>query len=523
VALKRALETDLRQSRYVNVLDSGRVEDTLRMMRRPIDAAIDEDLGREVCLRAGAKGLVVPGILRAGAAYQLRAALVEPSTSRVVDEVTVTARGREEVLLSSIDELTRELRRRLGESLDSIARTDPPFAQYTTSSLEALDLVERGQRAWGAADPAGAERAFREALQHDPRFAIARGSLGLLLIQFLGQPDEGRAMLTRALEDATEVSQREYLRLRAAHRHFVTGDLEAALDDYRFISELYPDDMVPYNNSGRIFLQQGRFDDAAAMFERAHRIDPRSRVPLWNLWFLSAQRLKDPLGAERAARSLVELMPDNAHAEHMLAWSFVMQRRFDEAEDAMRVTLEIDPAHAWGLPNLGHLLLRRGAAEEAVEVYREVLSRAAEGSLQTDVAHATLCLSLALGASGQEAEARPLAEEAAQAMERRTGELAPPDEALRATLLAVAGREDQARAVLVPLMQQEGASAGLWFSLARTWAVLGEGEKALECLRRAEAAGHEDMYMILVGPSFASIRDNPAIEPLAPRGPAPAS
>ena len=372
---------------------------------------------------------------------------------------------------------------------------------------------------------ADAERAYREALEHDPHFAMARGSLGLLLIQFLGQPEEGREMLTRALEDASDASQREHLHLRATHRQFVAGDLEGALDDYRFISELYPDYMVPYNNSGRILLQQSRFEDAAEMFERAHRVHPRSAVPLWNLWFLSAQRLKDPIGAERAARSLVDLLPDNAHAEHMLAWSFVMQRRFAEAEDGMRATLEIDPAHAWGLPNLGHLLLRRGAADEAVNVYRELLARAREGSLETDVPHATLCLGLALMDAGRESEARQVAAEAAQALEAReeAGPLAPAEEALRAALLATAGQESDARALLEPLMRHEDPPAALWFSLARTWAVLGDRDQALACLQRADTVGHEDMHMILVGPSFASIRDDPVVESLAPRGPAPAS
>jgi hypothetical protein len=330
-------------------------------------------------------------------------------------------------------------------------------------------------------------------------------------------------MLTRALEDATEVSQREYLLLRAAHRSFVAEDPGGALDDYRFISELYPDDMVPYNNSGRILLEEKRFEDAAAMFERAHRVAPRSAIPLWNLWFLSAQRLKDPVGAARAARSLVELMPGNAHAAHMLAWSRVMQRRFAEAEDAMRSTLEIDPGHVWALPNLGHLLLRRGAAGEAVRVYREVLDRAAEGSLQTDVAHATLCLGLALADAGHEAESRRVAHEAAEALEAREKERTPSEEALRAALVAVAGGEAAARQILGPLMQRDDSKAALWFSLARTWAVLGERDTALECLQRAAAAGHDDMYMVLVGPSFASVRDDPLVERLAPRGPAPTS
>jgi pyridoxal phosphate enzyme (YggS family) len=50
----------------------------------------------------------------------------------------------------------------------------------------------------------------------------------------------------------------------------------------------------------------------------------------------------------------------------VLAWSLVMQRRFAEAEEAMRATLQIDPSHVWAGPNLAHLQLRRGAVEEAI-------------------------------------------------------------------------------------------------------------------------------------------------------------
>lgn len=291
--------------------------------------------------------------LRAGEAYQLEATLVEPPTGRVADEVSVTARGREQVLLSAIDMLTARLRGHLGESLASIAHMAPPLAQYTTSSLEALQLLELGNRARNANDVAKAERCYREALERDPRFAAARSSLGLILIQFLDRPDEGRKMLAQALQEEGHVSQREYLGLRAVNKQFVTMDLPGALEDYRFISDLYPDLVPPYNNSGRILLQMGRLVEAAGMFARAHRVDPRHPVPLWNSYFLSVRRLKDPGQAERAARALVALLPDNAGALHALGWSLIAERRFPEAEDRMRAVLKLDPAHAYALPGPG--------------------------------------------------------------------------------------------------------------------------------------------------------------------------
>jgi tetratricopeptide (TPR) repeat protein len=389
--------------------------------------------------------------------YQIQVALVEAATGRVVDEMRETARGREEVLLRTIDKLTRQLRSRLGESLASLAHTAPPFAQYTTSSLEALQFLEIGRRAWAAADMAKAERSFREALQLDPRFAAARGSLGLILIQFRNRPEDGRQMLGDALREESNVSEREYLHLRALNKQFVAQDLPGALDDYRFISELYPDLMPPYNNSAQILERLGRFSEAVAMYERAHQADPRNPIPLRSLWWLAIQRLRDPALAERTARTLIALQPDNADVEHYLAWSLVAARRFGEAEDALRATLKLDPSHRYALPNLGHLQLRRGAAAEAVATYRQVLKLAADGRSETASDHVWLSLGLAQAAAGQATEARRTLLDAVEKIRGRAGTkpLRPQDEVSIAELLAVAGRHDEARSMADRLAKHE--------------------------------------------------------------------
>jgi tetratricopeptide (TPR) repeat protein len=518
LALKSAIETDLRQSRYVNVFDPTQVQNTLQVMRRAPDTRLDTAVGRDVCLRAGVRALVVPRIVKAGEAYQVGASLVEPATGRVAAEATAVAQGREQVLLTAIDALTRDLRGRLGESLDSIARTDPPFAQYTTSSLEALNLLDLGRQAWGRGDFPKAERSFRQALEHDPRFAAARGSLGLVMIQFTGQPEEGKKELARALADAGEISQREHLHLRALHRQFVAGDLPGALEDYRFIAELYPDLMVPHNNSGRILAQMGRYRDAAAAYERAHRVDPRSTVPLWNLWWLAMQRLKDPQTAERSARALMALLPDNANAAHALAWGLVMQRRFAEAEEAMRATLKLDPVHPYALPNLGHLLLKRGATAEAEAVYREVLGKARAGQLSTGVPHATLCLALALRAQGREDEARGVLLEAVAAARarQRQGTPSPAGRALLASLLGAAGRTAEARTLADRDASSPALDPGSRHVLAQAYAQAGDRDRALRSWEEAIDGGYGDPYSVLIDPALATLRDDPLVERLVP-------
>jgi len=510
LALKSALETDLRQSPYVNVLAPEQVQDTLRLMRLGPETRLDAETGRALCRRAGARALVVPHILRAGEAYQVGASLVEPATGRVAAEARVPARGREEVLLSAIDELTRQLRRR-----------DPPLARYTTSSLEALELAALGQRATARTDHAKAERYYREALQHDPHFAVARGALGLVLLQFLGRPEEGRKELAQALADADEISPREHLHLRSLNRQYVTEDLPAALDDYRFMSELYPDMFQPYNNSGRILEKLGRDAEAAAMYERAHQADPRHPTPIWNTYFLCANRLRDPPKAEVAARALVALDPDVAHARHALAWSLVMQRRFAEAEEEMKATLRIDPSHARARANLAHLQLRRGALHEAIAGYRGLSGPVPRPSPE----HDALCLGLALQAAGRRAEARAAARAAAEAMKVRGRQtrLDPGDEGLLAALLAVAGQTADARAHMARA-ERPGDPVGpntLW--LARGYAALGDDDRAAALAESALAAGSDDSYFVLIDPSLASIRDRPEIDRLLPAGAGPVS
>jgi tetratricopeptide (TPR) repeat protein/tRNA A-37 threonylcarbamoyl transferase component Bud32 len=518
LALKSGIETDMRQSRYANVYDAAQVQNTLRMMRLPPDTRLDERVGRDVCRRAGVRALVVPRILKAGEAYQVGAALVEPSTGRVVAEAQASARGREQVLLSAIDHLTRDLRQRLGESLDSITRTDPPFTQYTTSSLEALDLLSVAARAASRGDFKKAERSHREALEHDPKFAAARASRGLLLIQFLGRPEEGKAELARALLDSDEVSKREHLHIRVLNKQFVAGDLPGALEDYRFISELYPDMMQPYNNSGQVLEALRRFREAAAMYDRAHDKDPNALVPLWNAYFLRMGRLPDPVGAERVARALVGLLPDLGNAAHTLAWSLVMQRRFAEAEEGMRSVLKLDPENPYALPNLAHLLLRRGAVSEAVVAYRRLDQVGAEVRRRMNPDHDALCLGLALRAAGQEAEAAAVMRAAAQAMRARLGRksMDPIEEATLSALLAGAGQAAEARARLgrVERSGEPKGETAAW--LARAHATLGETDRAAALFERAVATGYGDRYYVLIDPGLAAIRDRPEIDRLVP-------
>ena len=514
LALKSALETDLRQSRHVNVFDAGQVQNTLKYMRRDTTSAIDLPVGLEVCRFAGVRALLVPQINAVDDVYILQASLVDPTTGHTADRIRITAKGSDQVLLESIDELTRKVRRRLGESLRSISETDPPFVQYTTSSWEALRMVALASNQWAATQWEEAADSFELALEEDPEFAIARASLGLLQIQFLGQAEEGQEMLVRALADASEVSRREFLLLRAVNRQFVDQDTDGALADYRLVSDLYPDIVAPYNNSGRILQGLGRYEEAVRMYDRARAVDPRSIFPVHNMWWVLNQNLLRPIEAEEAARVMVDLQPENPWSHHALGWTMVSLRRFDEAEEHMRAVLEIDPNHPYAVANLGHLLYRRGAFEEAAKIYRGIHQRSHDSEqIETDI-YDSLCLGLALQGAGRTDEARDVLEREFAEYEPGIREGTEADREI--CLVAALGRDREALSLARGIEATDPSNPHKLFILAEIYALAGRSDAAVQALERAFEAGFDDPYYILVNPPFASLQNEPAIDRLAP-------
>ncbi len=520
LALRTALETDLKQSHYVTIFQQNQVRQTLRLMRKPADSVIDEDLGRDICRFSSVRAMILPRILVVGDAYELQAAIVDPQTGRHVEQIRVTAAGREEVLLESIDKLTYEVRSRLGESLESIEDTDFPIAVATTSSWEALHYFSLANVKWGRGQTDEALRLYELALDLDPDFATCRGSFGLLLIQFGDNPERGREQLRRALVDGETLPRNEYLMLRAVNRQFVDSDLEGALGEYELINGIYPDHMAAYNNRGKILAQLGRFDDAAEMLEKAARLDPQSAFPLVNLAFMYTTSLANAVAAESVCRRLVGLDPEIANYHSLLGWALAVQGRYGEAREALERALKLESEHAYALPNLGYTHMAAGKPEMALLYLRQNLARIREQGLADAERGGVLDVAAALAAAGDREQARLFADDAIAALEIEMAgrEWILDDHSYLAQLLAAAGRFEEGERELATITAMAADDAESTFEVARSCAVLGHRECAIENTRLALETGYPDPYLPLLLPSMHSVLGDPEFMALFPVG-----
>src|SRR5216117_3214204 len=120
-----------------------KVGEQLRLMGRPKDERLTQDIAREVCQRTGSKAVLTGSISELGSHYAIGLNALNCPTGEALDSQQVEADSREQVL-KALGESATNMRKKLGESLASVQKYDAPIDQASTSSLEALQAYSLG-------------------------------------------------------------------------------------------------------------------------------------------------------------------------------------------------------------------------------------------------------------------------------------------------------------------------------------------------------------------------------------------
>jgi tetratricopeptide (TPR) repeat protein len=177
--LKQALAVQLEQSPYLNVLPQSRIQAALRLMGRSPDERVTSDVAREVCLRDGVKAMLTGSISSLGSHYVIDLNAINAQTGDSLGRAQVESDSKEKVL-KSLDQAASNLRQKLGESIGSVQKFATPLEQATTSSLEALQAFTLGQAEHSKLDDEKAVPHLKRAIELDPNFAMAYGTLGVV-------------------------------------------------------------------------------------------------------------------------------------------------------------------------------------------------------------------------------------------------------------------------------------------------------------------------------------------------------
>jgi tetratricopeptide (TPR) repeat protein len=203
----------------------------------------------------------------------------------------------------------------------------------------AWSLLGRAHAALG--DHPAAERAHREAVQREPRSAVARYQLARFLHE--------------------------------------RGQLGEAIDSYRQALQFDPGLALAHNDLANALRASGDLPAALAHYEQALRSAP-SLVEAWTNYGASLREAGRAAEAIPVLERAVQLQPDTPPVLNNLGIAYYAVRRFDEAERCYRRAIELAPQLDEAHINLGNVLWARGHFDEALARYRRVTERSPENA-----------------------------------------------------------------------------------------------------------------------------------------------
>jgi tetratricopeptide (TPR) repeat protein len=210
-----------------------------------------------------------------------------------------TAQAKEKVL-DALSAAASKVRAELGESLATVNKYDIPLDQATTPSLEALKAYSLADKAMLGNDPAAAVRHSQRAIELDPNFAMAYAQLGGTYYT-LNESGRASEYYAKAFQLRDRVSEEEKLVIAAVYYGYASGQLAKAAQMFEEETEIHPRGTFAYNGLAVLYGQLGEYQKSAD-----------------------------------AARTLLQLDPDDTFAYTNLAGADLALQRFDQAQQTIQ-------------------------------------------------------------------------------------------------------------------------------------------------------------------------------------------
>jgi serine/threonine protein kinase/Tfp pilus assembly protein PilF len=264
------------------------------------------------------------------------------------------------------------------------------------------------------------------------------------------------------------------------------------------------------------FRRKG-FDLAREMFAKAIQIDPTyarayagiadCSAFLYFYWDSSATNLQQ---ADEASLKALEIDPDLAEAHASRGLTASMKKQYEEAEAEFRNAMRLGPRLFEPYYYYARNCYAQGKLEDAV-VWFEQASKVCPEDYQ-----APMLLASTLNGLGLKAEAIAAYRRGLSAAEKHL-ELHPDDSRalyFGANALSQLGEPTKSMEWAGRALQFEGEEPQVLYNVACVYALLGEADKAVDCLEKSVTLGWGQREWMQHDPDLASLRDHPRFRAL---------
>jgi tetratricopeptide (TPR) repeat protein len=432
--LRQALAVQLEQSPFLKIMDDEPVQRVLRLMSLQPGVRITDRIAHEVCVRESAAATLGGTIAALGKSYVITLQAIACQDGATLAREQVQAADKEHVL-NALGTTATAMRRRLGESLNSIDRLNRPLEQATTASLEALQSYTAGMSEMVQGHFLAARPLFERAIALDRNFAMAYALMSTAFNN-AGDVAKEREYTRKAFGLIDRVSEFERP-LIAGLYYQNAGELDKAVEAYQLGIRNYPRYWGFHNTLSELYINLGQYEEGLREGLEAARLQPDVEPPYRRQ--LDAYMCLDRLPYARQLREKLRLSGLGGARIHQrfLELAFVdgdgaaigreTQWFAGKPEEYLSFGLQAAYRNVLGQRRESRELFRR-AAEAALRLgLREVASEFDEADAQAD-ALAGHCQTarrlgrpaLALAICGDAAEAEKLAAEASKLLPNGT-------------------------------------------------------------------------------------------------------
>jgi eukaryotic-like serine/threonine-protein kinase len=274
--LRQGLAFQLEQSPFLKIMDDEYVRRDLRLMNFQPGTRITDQIARDICVRDGAAATIDGTIASLGKNYVITIQAASCPDGKTLARQQVQAEDKEHVL-NALSTAATDIRRRLGESLDSIQKLNRPLDEATTASLEALQSYTAGTLELGLGHFLAAMPLFKRATQIDPNFAEAYFRLGVAF-ETAGDMARSAEYAKQAFRLIDRVSESERAEI-TPYYYRSTGELDKEIDAWQQAVRDYPRNWVFHNQLGLIYVDEGQYEEGLKEAAEGSRLQPDSEAP----------------------------------------------------------------------------------------------------------------------------------------------------------------------------------------------------------------------------------------------------
>ncbi len=487
------------QSRYINIFPRSRMLETLSMMQRSKDTFIDENTGREIAARQDIDFYIVPGISEVGGRYMIAAKIQDTKTGDLLKAEVLYADNKNEIL-ADIDQLSKKIRRNLGESRYRISTQDKPLSKVTTSSLEALKLYSQAIDLHYKLDFEGARNFYEQALRIDTGFTAAKASLGNILVERF-DPEKGKALLAQAIKTVDNLTDKEKYGILGFYAVNVENDIEKGIEYTKRLTGLYPDDPAYHNNLGWYYQMSEQYEAAVEEYKAAVKINPHQALSYGGLLWVYLEKLGKTDSSLVWAEKMISDNPQNPWAYTYLGSAWICADSLVKAESAFEKAREINPKFTFNLFRLSFTYALLGKYNEAAEVLKGI-----PAINPNEASSAWYDLGAVYQLSGDEVEARKyLSQYRKYAAEEWIKTF--PDKAETYICIAKAdARLGDPESSQQMLQKAIGIDSSLHALTAEVLCLQGKIPEAMEEMEKAFRYGYRDLAWIKMHPDLHALR-----------------